>query len=821
MTSTDTPRQEALVPEPPAPDIAVNPRCVVFEVGEERVIYVCGVAVYRYHRDDDEAERLFVAQALEAGFAKPGELAAALSRSLRTIHRDRQKYVDEGAAGLLPKKRGPKGARLGAAREAAILAWHREGVSGREMGRRLGVSPSTVGEALDRLGLPRGPRVVEQLPVSMPPAGGVEAALGVAAQAGSADEAGSPSGLGGAVETEPAVEAVEGPAAEKQGEVTGGAAESAEGVEGSATPAAEGMEAGAEEARPVVLASPAALPVETTLDPDPSNREIDRTLAVLGQLNDAAPLFASGKSVPGAGVLLAVPLLLASGVFSAARETFGPIGPAFYGLRTTLLTLLFMALRRIKHPENVKGYSPPELGRVLGLDRAPEVKTIRRKLSRLVEGGVGLVEAFLDRLVRSRVESRSEALGFLYVDGHVRVYSGQADLPKTHVARMRISLPATQDMWVNDADGAPLFFVTQEAHPSLVSALSPILGEIRELVGPKRRVTVVFDRGGWSPALFQRMARSGFDVLTYRKGKADPVPAGEFVEHVVPGTQGKQSFLLHDKEVPLLRGKFSMRQVTRLKGDHQTQIVTTRRDLGVMEVALRMFARWRQENFFKYMRQEYAIDALVEHGMVAADPSRLVPNPARKALDRQLAQAKKKVERLEAKYGAAAIDNQEKQQRTMRGFKIAHGTELGIPLRQARARVTELVEQRSKVPTHVPVGEVRAEVVRLPRAKKRLTDGLKMLAYQVETDLVRAVAPFYARCLDEGRPLITAALRSAADLEVTEDELRVTLAPQSSPHRSRAIAELCALLDATETIFPGSSLRLRYAVAGVERATDG
>ena len=782
MTSTVLPTQQALVPTPPAPDIVISPKCVILEVGEERVAYVCGVPVFRYHVGDAVAEKLFVAQALEAGFAKPGELAAGLSLSLRTIHRDRKKYVDGGVAELLPKKPGPRGPRLGEAREAAIRVWHGEGLSGREMARRLGVSPSTVGLALDRLGLPKGRRGPQQVALPSPPDGGTAVAP-----------------------------------AETTAEKAGDARSATAPIEPSEVDGAAEAEAGAEEARPFLPVSSTALPVETTLDPDPMNREIDRMLAVQGEINDAAPLFAPGKGLPRAGVLLAVPLVMASGVFQAGRETYGHIGPAFYGLRTTLLTLLLLALLRIKRPENVKEYSPPELGRFMGLDRAPEVKTIRRKLFRLAEGG--RAQAFLDKLVKSRVESRSEALGFLYVDGHVRVYSGKADLPKTHVARMRISLPATQDVWVNDADGAPLFFVTQEAHPSLVGALSPLLGEIRELVGPERRVTVVFDRGGWSPKLFQKMDQAGFDVLTYRKGKSDPVPDDEFKEYVVPGTQGKKQYLLHDTEVPLLKGKFSMRQVTRRKADHQTKIVTTRKDLSVMQVALRMFHRWRQENFFKYMREEYALDALVEHGVEAADPSRLVPNPTRKEMDKRVRKARREVERLEAEYGAAAIDNPERKRRTMRGFKIAHGTEIGVPLRQARARVEELVEQRSKVSTHVPVGEVRDEVVRLPRDKKQLTDGLKMLAHQVETDLVRVVAPFYARSLDEGRTLVTAALQSAADLEVAGDELRVTLAAQSSPHRSRAIAELCVLLNATETVFPGTSLRLHYAVAGVESVT--
>lgn len=149
---------------------------------------------------------------------------------------------------------------------------------------------------------------------------------------------------------------------------------------------------------------------------------MDRLLAALGVLDDAAPLFASARCVPRAGVLLAVPALVESGVFSIARKTYASIGPAFYGLRTTLLALLLMALLRIKRTEALKEHSPADLGRLLGLDRAPEVKTLRRKLSRLAS--LGRATRFGRALGERRVAVRSAALGFLYVDGHVRVYHG-------------------------------------------------------------------------------------------------------------------------------------------------------------------------------------------------------------------------------------------------------------------------------------------------------------------------------------------------------------------------------------------------------------
>ena len=171
MTSTDAAARHELLPPPPTPDVVVNARCVIFEQGDERVVFVCGEPVYRYHRADAVAEKLLVAQAIEAGFAKPGELAAALSISLRTVHRDRKKYVDGGVVALTPDKPGPKGPRLGAAREAAIAKWHARGVTGREMARRLGISPSTVGQALDRLGLPKRRRPAEQTELTAAAAG--------------------------------------------------------------------------------------------------------------------------------------------------------------------------------------------------------------------------------------------------------------------------------------------------------------------------------------------------------------------------------------------------------------------------------------------------------------------------------------------------------------------------------------------------------------------------------------------------------------------------------------------------------------------------
>jgi len=537
-------------------------------------------------------------------------------------------------------------------------------------------------------------------------------------------------------------------------------------------------------------------------------------MARLGLLDDAPPLFGSRQAVPRAGVLLAVPALVDSGIFDCVQDVYGSIGPAFFGLRTTIMTLLLMALWRIRQPEGLKEHSPADLGCVLGVDRAPEVKTLRHKLARLaaMEKATMLGHALAQR----RVARRGDALGFLYVDGHVRVYHGTRRLPKAHVARMRLSMPATSDYWVNDSVGDPVFVMTAEANAGLAKMLPPVLDEIRALVGP-RCVTVVFDRGGYSPKLFQQIVAAGFDLLTYRKGRAPRIPLRRFHTCRIR-VEGRQvSYALADQEVRLLKGALRLRQVTRLTDTgHQTPILTSRRDLSPAWVAYRMFDRWRQENFFKYLREEYALDALADYAVVPDDPAREVPNPAWARVHAQYCQALAHLERLQSEYGIGAFANAERRRPTMRGFKIAHGA-LGRQIRDAQRRVARLKARREKVPRRVPVQSLTSEpVVKLAPETKHLTNLVKMVAYQAESELLRIAAPHYRRADDEGRTLVQSALASAADLHVTSREIRVTLAPQSSPHRTRAIVALCEKLNETPMCFPGSKLRLRFAVRDLD-----
>jgi hypothetical protein len=273
-------------------------------------------------------------------------------------------------------------------------------------------------------------------------------------------------------------------------------------------------------------------------------------------------------------------------------------------------------------------------------------------------------------------------------------------------------------------------------------------------------------------------------------------------------------YRLHDQPVRFLKGKLRLRQVTRLtETGHQTPMVTSRWDLRAIVVAHRMFERWRQENFFKYLREEYLIDALADYQVEPDDPNRSVPNPARKAVEKEIHTARVHLKKLRQSYGATAIDYVQGRTRTVVRFEIAEEM-IRKKIDKTTDRIKKLKVRCESLPARVPLADARKgqEAVKLSTERKHLTNVLKMVAYHIESDLVELIRPEYKRVEDEGRTFIQTVLQDTADIEPTVDQLRITLAPLSSPHRSRVLETLCDVLNKANTLFPGTQLRMRYSV---------
>ena len=749
---------QPVLPLLPSEARSIGPSAGLLEGPDGGVVFVFGMATFGYGAGDGAGRRLAAVQLVTTKIASATEVALAFGISQATLWRWAGAFSAEGVVALVRERPGPRGpSKLTAALGARIVALHTAGMTLRAIGAKCEVSTATVRVALGRVGSRKAPTRREG--PDLTPIDDVDT---------------------GDVDT---------------GDVD-----------------IDEADAGAQL---LVLASPVA-------------RTDERVAARFGDLVEAPVVITEGAQLPLAGLLLALPALQATGLLEVAAATFPPMRKGFYGLRATLLMGVFMALLREPRAEGATRLRPADLGRVLGLDRAPEVKTLRRKLAELASHGRGAqLQAGLGR---HHGASRPDAVGFLYLDGHVRVYTGTRQLPKTHIARMRIAGPATEETWVGDADGDPVMVITAAPSQSLAAELARLLPDLRTLIGPDRRCTVVFDRGGYSPAVFNQIITAGFDVLTYFKGAWARTATNDFhtVDFTAPDATN-HSYELAERPIDLPTGgrhaattnptntasTLTLRLVVRRSPDgHQTPILTNRTDLTAAQVAYRMAARWRQENYFKYAREHFALDALDSYADQPDDLDRLVPNPAKAhALD-QVAGARAglataQADMVDALHAAAIAAG-----RPGNGGKATVDPAASQTLTAAQADVAATKQASATTATHLPLGQVRPGSRLLETERKLITHAIRMSAYNTESSLARLIRPHYARGDDEARALLREAFTLSGDLQIAGDTLHVRLDPASAPRRSKALAALCAELNDTATSYPGTDLTLTYSIKG-------
>jgi hypothetical protein len=381
------------------------------------------------------------------------------------------------------------------------------------------------------------------------------------------------------------------------------------------------------------------------------------------------------------------------------------------------------------------------------------------------------------------------------------------------------------ETWVTDQDGDPVFMVVAEPSDSLAGELRRLLPALRGIVGAGRRVTVCFDRGGWSPALFADITAAGFDVLTWRKGPAPDIPAAEFTTITCTDDRGgRHHYELADTTVELSisegprKGEtVSLRQVTRLVparagSTRQIHALTSRDDLAAGEVCWRLSSRWREENYFRYARTRFALDALDCYAAAPDDPERTVPNPARKTAAARIRQAAAAAQAAETARDAALL-----QLRSPAPGQAAYLTNqvinaLTAPVEAAWRELDEAEQAAAAVPARIPLGELTPDMVRLDAETKQITHAIRMAAYNAETALARALDGHYARAGDEAYALIREALTVSGDIIPGPGELLIRLDPLTAPRRTQALAALCDQLTAAGACYPDTSLVLRYEV---------
>jgi transposase len=559
----------------------------------------------------------------------------------------------------------------------------------------------------------------------------------------------------------------------------------------------------------------------------------DRMLTSVGKCAGAEIRFERCLDVPKGGVLCALPTLIANGLLNGAESLLGEI-KGYYKTVHILLFLAFMALCRIKTTEKMRGQAPGEFGKMIGLDRIPEVRCLRNKMDELCSGEKA--EIWAAHLSKFWMEREPESVGALYIDGHVRVYHGHlTKLPRRYVSRERLCLRGITDYWVSDGAGRPFFVVEKQIDPGLLQTLREdivprLLADVpnqpteQELAGNARRCrfVMVFDREGYSPAFFSEMWRNHrIACLTYHKHPDDSWPVNWFSKQTATLANGEVvEMLLCEMGSLIGSGKNAvwMREVRKLTtSEHQTSIISTAFDLPSTQLAVRMFSRWCQENFFGYMMQHFEIDLLMEYGAIEFPGAETVVNPAWRELDRSRNALQNKLRYRQARFAEMTLNPETENNPATYKKWVAKKAGLLEEIEHYTNDLEVLKEKIKNTKKHIAWDELENQdkFLRLIPGRKRLMDTIRMIAYRAETAMVGLLV---GPTVDS-----PAARRLLQDLFVTEadilpndetGELKIRVHNASRPAANRELLKLFEKLNESEVIYPGTDLRLVYEIGG-------
>lgn len=550
----------------------------------------------------------------------------------------------------------------------------------------------------------------------------------------------------------------------------------------------------------------------------------ERGLAVNHQLESTPVNFEPCESVPQAGVLFVLPFLEQTGLFSF-KDHFQELKKGYYHITFIILFIAFMYLRRIKNPEQLKHHSPGEFGKLMGLDRVPEARCLRGKLKQICTQQ----KSWQWNMDLAKKWIHHEENEFYYIDGHVQVYNGhKAKLGKKHVARQKLCLPGMQEFWVNNKDGMPYFYVTGQVNEKLIEMLeTQIIPTLLKEVPSKYtmaeldndlglpRFTLVFDREAYSPAFFKRLwEKYRIAIITYRKNVKDIWDKNDFDEITINIEGNETKMLLAEKDIKL--DNLPMREIRRLSGNHQTSVITTNKKLSLHRVATHMFARWTQENFFKYMRQDYDFDRLLQYAVDHIDNDFVVVNPEYNNIAYRLKKTREKTSRRMATLYKLQEDNV-KDDLESTGKYLKKQIKVKQELDVFKEKEDQLLDKRKQTPYKIKIEDMPDNVKynKLNLESKRFQNIIKIICYRAETSFANLLSGNYKKSINEKRALVKSIINSHADIlpDYQKNQLTVKLYSQSSPRMNDAIKNVCNLLNETKTKYPGTNLIMNYKIA--------
>jgi hypothetical protein len=357
--------------------------------------------------------------------------------------------------------------------------------------------------------------------------------------------------------------------------------------------------------------------------------------------------------------------------------------------------------------------------------------------------------------------------------------------------------PGITDYYVHDEDGRPLFRVDVTSHGSLTQWLAPIAALLRRVVGQDERVLLAFDRAGAFPESMAGLRDQGIDLVTYERRPFPPLPASAFRETTRVDDDEVQ---FTESQINLRAGRGRVRRVALREADgHQVNLLAVS-ELPAARLIGIMRGRWRQENGFKHGVERWGINQLDHRKTVAYPPDTIVPNPARRRLDRALRAACIREGDARRLLAQLTSDQDARRERVERD------------LREAIALQRQLQAERPTTPKVAPLRdtELAGKLVRHDGGPKTVLDTLRIACANVETDLANALAPHMPRAT-EAKKTLANLFTAPGRVRVGLRTIAVDLAPAATALERAAFGTLLATLNREKLSLPGDERRRRLS----------
>jgi hypothetical protein len=725
----------------------------------------------------------------QCGLGKQEDLAAAFGRHITSLQRYVADFADQGMPGLMPERRGPKGAWKLTPELRGKILWIvlKEGVGKLEaIQQRLAdgwqeeVSVPSIQQVLSENGLgeplaPEGDAAAVQSELFEPPP---DKQLSLRLESGSGNR--SPSTGSSSAEVEKG---------------SGSQPSQAPGGDGSGWP-----------------------------------RQARRSHSRAQRLY--LDRLEQGEDNAYAGGLLLTPLVARYRFLPTLSQVITIPTHEGYSLEELALTLFYLDLFGFRSLEDFKRAYPEEFGVLVGRAHSPSLFTLRRFLHRVRELGKG--EVLIEAFAQSYLQSGLAQWGVMYIDGHFMPYYGMFPITKGWHGVRQVPMKGSYNFLVVDERSTPWLFLIRSSSEDLLQKIPELIEKAKRLgeqagVSPERleKLIVVFDREGYSAELYRYL--DGRD-LGEGKRRALFISWAKYADKWVNDLAEEQfsqvARVTHQiqkpEEIRYLETERSMSKygiirtiVIQSGEDKQRSAIYTngvQQEIGAERIVQLICGRWGEENAIKELLHKHLINYTPGYVTEELDEQPLVTNPEITKLKQKRAGLVSELNRLKVELANHVLKKRDKKRKRRTPARSRAEVLASITMKESAILLTD--QELDKVSAEIPFDEAHdgEKLLRLNHEKKRFLDGIKVFVCNLRAEMGRMLLKHYDR-KKEVWPAVSMIVERGGFVKLEEGRLQVTLRRFKDREIDYAARHLCEDLNRMSPVtLDRSHFPIRYQV---------